>query len=373
MAKVSVIVPIYGVEKYLKEALDSLLNQTLSNLEIILIDDGGKDGCPQIIDEYARKDSRIIAIHKENGGYGHSMNVGLSKATGEYIAILEPDDYIGSKMYEDLYNIAKNYDSDIVKTPFYDNLESIQKTRIKKVEWQDPIPQDRCFTIKESPYFLHYHPSIWSCIYKKQFLDKHNIRFVEAHGAGWTDNLFQVQTMCLAEKINYTSNAYYYWRRINYNESDDLKDYTIPFKRSDEIHNWLEEYNINDENLLACLYNRELFYIYLVFGMKNIPDIDDCFEKTKLMLERMDKNIIQNSPLLVEKHRKFYNKLMTNLLKTYKNIQYKNFKKNILSIRFNKNEIRLVLFGKLLFGLINQKGLSMSILNKTITFSGAKK
>lgn len=101
MPKISVIIPVYGVEKYLKECLDSVLNQSLKDLEIILIDDGGKDNCPQIIDDYAKKDSRIIAIHKPNGGYGQTCNVGLEKATGEYVAIVEPDDYIDSKMYED--------------------------------------------------------------------------------------------------------------------------------------------------------------------------------------------------------------------------------------------------------------------------------
>ena len=207
MPKISVLIPVYGVEKYLKTALDSVLKQTLADIEIILIDDGSKDNCPQIIDEYALKDSRIVAIHKQNGGYGHSMNVGLSKASGEYIAILEPDDYIDSSMYEDLYKIALKYDSDVVKSCFYDNLESSQETRIKKTEWKDWIPEDRSFTIKENAFFLHYHPSIWSCIYKKSFLEKHNIRFIEAPGAGWTDNLFQVQTLCLAQRINYTSKA----------------------------------------------------------------------------------------------------------------------------------------------------------------------
>lgn len=82
MPKVSVIIPVYNVEKYLRECLDSVINQTLSDIEIIIIDDGGKDNCPQIIDEYVQKDNRIIAIHKQNGGYGQTMNVGLEKATG---------------------------------------------------------------------------------------------------------------------------------------------------------------------------------------------------------------------------------------------------------------------------------------------------
>ena len=158
MAKVSVIVPIYGVEKYLKKAIDSILNQTLKDLEIILIDDGGKDNCPQIIDEYAKMDNRIIAIHKQNGGYGQTCNVGLEKATGEYIAILEPDDYIDSKMYEDLYAIAKQHNSDIVKSCFYDNLQTEYERKISKTQWNDYIPEDKSFTIKEYPFFLSLTP-----------------------------------------------------------------------------------------------------------------------------------------------------------------------------------------------------------------------
>lgn len=327
MAKISVIVPIYGVEKYLKEAVESILNQTMKDLEIILIDDGGKDTCPKIIDEYAQKDNRIITIHKPNSGYGSSMNAGLEIATGEYIAILEPDDYIDSNMYEDLYKIAKEFNSDIVKSSFYDNLDSKQHTHVIKTNWKDLIPEDKSFIIKEYPYFLSYHPSIWSCIYKKEFLDKNNIRFIEVPGAGWTDNPFQVQTMCLAERINYTSKAYYYWRRLNYFESDDLKDYTLPFKRSDEIHRWLKENGVNNPVILKELYKREQNYIKMVLGMKTISDKKDCFKRIKSMFERMNVR--------------------------YKPLQYLRFKyllkrilKDILRIKLSNKESYLILFNK---------------------------
>jgi len=173
--KISVIVPIYGVEKYLRECLDSILAQTLKDMEIILIDDGSKDACPQIIDEYALKDRRIKVIHKENGGYGQACNVGLSQATGEYVAIVEPDDYIDSDMYADLYAIAEKYNSDIVKSAFYNNFQAKEKTKLTKVKWEDFIPENKSFKIKEYPYFLYYHPSVWSCIYNREFLTKHNI------------------------------------------------------------------------------------------------------------------------------------------------------------------------------------------------------
>ena len=335
--KISVIVPIYGVEKYLKECVDSILAQTLNDIEIILIDDGGKDSCPEIIDEYARQDNRIIAIHKPNGGYGQTCNVGLKTAKGEYIAIVEPDDFIDSKMYEDLYKIAKQYDSDIVKSCFYENLQTPQIAYCHKTMWNDYIPEDKSFTIKEYSHFLYYHPSIWSCIYKREFLNKHNIKFVEAPGAGWTDNPFQVQTMCLAERINYTTNAYYYWRRVNLYESDDLKDWTIPFKRSEEIHNWLETNNINDENILFSLMRREFAYIGIVLGMRKISKSSECYKSIKKMLSRYSEAKILNSKKLREDEKNFYKSLKH--LRTFRfKILSKRTRREYISIRFNSRE-----------------------------------
>jgi len=346
MPKISVIVPIYGVEKYLREAVDSILNQTLTNLEILLIDDGSKDNCPQIIDEYAAKDSRIIAIHKENGGYGQSMNVGLERATGEYIAILEPDDFIDSRMYEDLYKIAKEFDSDIVKSCFYKNIQTHDLKKIEKENWIDYIPENKSFNINEYPYFLSYHPSIWSCIYKKEFLNQYKIRFVEAPGAGWTDNPFQVQTMCLAEKINYTSKPYYYWRILNTNPSEELKDYQIPFKRIDEIHKWLKENNFSsNQNIISNLYKRELNYIQIVLGIKTINDINDCYNKIKYCCKQMDENIFYSNFDLSTHYKKIYLCCIKNPQKVRSKILRKLYKKHDFQIRIRRSEILIKLFG----------------------------
>ncbi len=349
MPKISVIVPIYGVEKYLKEAVDSILNQTMTDLEIILIDDGSKDSCPQIIDEYAACDKRIVAIHKENGGYGQTMNIGLNRASGEYIAIVEPDDYIDLKMYEDLYNIAKEFNSDIVKSCFYENLQAKEEQRILKTKWNhDLIPQDRSFKITECGLFLQYHPSIWSCIYKKEFLDKHNIRFVEAKGAGWSDNPFQVQTMCLAERINYTSNAYYYWRRTNKDESDDLKDYTIPFKRTDEIHQWLEANNINDKEILSNLYYRELAYAGIVLGKKDLSNIKDALNLINKMFNRIDIDLVFSVKNIKKYTQQNFKIMYNNPKKFRKKVLFKKIRQNFISIRWNKGQKRITLFGKVI-------------------------
>jgi len=116
--KISVIVPIYKVEKYLHKCVDSIINQTYKNLEIILVDDGSPDNCPAICDEYAKKDNRIKVIHKPNGGLSDARNAGLDIATGEYIAFVDSDDYIDLTMYEKLYNAIKQNDCDLAVCGF---------------------------------------------------------------------------------------------------------------------------------------------------------------------------------------------------------------------------------------------------------------
>jgi len=117
--RVSIIIPVFNVENYLKECLDSVVNQTLKDIEIICVNDGSTDGSLSILEEYKEKDERIKVISKLNGGYGHTMNVGMDAATGEYIGIVEPDDYIEPDMYEILYIEAVENDVDFIKADFY--------------------------------------------------------------------------------------------------------------------------------------------------------------------------------------------------------------------------------------------------------------
>ena len=119
MVKVSIIVPTYNVEQYLAECMDSITGQTLRELEIICVNDGSTDGSLNILKKYAASDDRIIIIDKKNEGYGRAMNDGLDRASGEYVGIVEPDDYVDLHMYEDLYCIAKEKNLDIIKADFY--------------------------------------------------------------------------------------------------------------------------------------------------------------------------------------------------------------------------------------------------------------
>lgn len=117
--KLSVVVPVYRVEKFLNKCVDSIIAQTYKNLEIILVDDGSPDNCPSICDEYARKDERVRVIHKKNGGLSSARNAGLQAATGGYVAFVDSDDWIRPTMYEELMYLAEDLDADVVSGAFF--------------------------------------------------------------------------------------------------------------------------------------------------------------------------------------------------------------------------------------------------------------
>lgn len=118
MAKISIIVPVYNVEQYLEKCIESILNQTLEDIEIILIDDGATDNSSQMCDDYALRDNRIKVIHKTNGGLSDARNAGLEIATGKYIAFLDSDDWVESNTYEYLYSIIQRENADIVQCDY---------------------------------------------------------------------------------------------------------------------------------------------------------------------------------------------------------------------------------------------------------------
>ena len=218
--KVSVVIPVYNVDTYLCECLDSALAQTLKDIEIICVDDGSTDRCPQILDEYAQKDSRVKVIHKPNSGYGHTMNVGLDAATGEYMAILESDDLIKPNMYEVLYQEAKIHDVDVIKSDyeiFIGDKDSRQYTY-------------KALTNKSNLYYKVINPArnldafnaammTWTGLYKISFLRENNIRHNETPGASYQDNGFWFQTFAWAKRIYFIDRAFYMLRRDNPNSS----------------------------------------------------------------------------------------------------------------------------------------------------------
>lgn len=172
--KVSVIVPIYNVEKLLKKAVDSLVNQTLSDIEIILVDDGSPDNCGKIIDEYANKHSNIIAVHKENGGLSNARNAGMAKATGEYIGFLDPDDFAEPEMFEKMYYSAKENDSDLV---FCGYKEVFSPSYIENREIKISRLTGDTFDLAYANVFDGLGAYAWNKIYKSSIIKSNGLLF----------------------------------------------------------------------------------------------------------------------------------------------------------------------------------------------------
>lgn len=221
MAKVSIIVPAYNVEPYLVECMESITRQTLQDIEIICINDGSTDGTLKILKKYAEKDSRIVLIDKENGGYGIGMNIGLSVATGEYIGIVEPDDFVPVNMFGDLYEIAKANDLDFVKADFYRFERASNGDMFLTYNHLDRKNQyyNKVFDPSHTPEAIRFIMNTWSGIYRKSFLDEYNIRHNETPGASFQDNGFWFQTFAFAKRGMVIDKPYYMNRRDNPNSS----------------------------------------------------------------------------------------------------------------------------------------------------------
>lgn len=222
MAKVSIIIPTYNVEMYLVECMDSVVRQTLKDIEIICINDGSTDGSLKILQSYAQKDDRIIIIDKENGGYGIGMNIGLDRATGEYVGIVEPDDFVPLNMYEDLYEVAKKNDLDFVKADFYRFTRDAETGNMElNYNHLSSRPEDynKLFNPSETPDAIRYIMNTWSGIYRREFLEQYHIRHNETPGASFQDNGFYFQTFVYGKRAMIVDKPYYMNRRDNPNSS----------------------------------------------------------------------------------------------------------------------------------------------------------
>lgn len=209
MIKVSVLIPVYNTEKYLEQCLTSVENQSLKEMEIICINDGSTDQSLEIIKEHQSRDPRIKIIDKQNTGYGHSMNQGLKVATGEYIGIVESDDFADEKMFEHLYHIAKNYDVEIVKSNYWHHYGQGSDGYCEMLEG---CPYDKVISLKETPELYFKNTNLWSSIYRKDFLLKHEIWFNETPGASYQDVAFTLKTLACANKIYLINEAFLHYR-----------------------------------------------------------------------------------------------------------------------------------------------------------------
>lgn len=225
----SIIVPVYNNDKYLKECLDSILAQTLKSLEIICIDDGSTDKSADILDSYAKEHSQIKVFHNKNYGYGYSINFGITKASGEYIGIVESDDMVLPEMFETLYNAAVKNCCEIVKSNFY-YYWSNSKRVLQQVMPLDSIGE--VFRPQEKTSIFWSMPCIWTAIYKRTFLVENNIKCLETLGASYQDTAFNFKAFAKANSAFLLNDAFLLYRQDN--ETSSVKSASKTFCVCDE-------------------------------------------------------------------------------------------------------------------------------------------
>lgn len=211
--KVSIIMPSLNVAKYIDECLQSAMNQTLNDIEIICIDAGSTDGTREIINKYILIDKRLRVIDSDVKSYGYQVNLGIHEAKGEYIGILETDDYVDSEMYERLYNVAKKHNVDYVRADYDEIFETNGKfiCNVKHI-FKDEKKYNIIMTAGDLPEVFVNDINIWSGIYRREFLNSYNIKLNETSGAAFQDIGFKLLTLTYAKKIMYINYSGYRYR-----------------------------------------------------------------------------------------------------------------------------------------------------------------
>lgn len=220
MPKISIIMPSLNVKKYITQCIESVLVQTLEDYEVICIDAGSTDGTKEMIEQYASKDNRIKLIKSEVKSYGYQVNMGIELAKGDYIAILETDDYIDGDMYRRLYEAAQQDKLDYAKADFdiiyeYNSKHINRKAFVEKdfiFGREEHNRYKRVFNAQEYPQIFTKDVNVWSGIYKREFLNKHNIRFNESAGAAFQDIGFKMLVFTYADRMECIDYSGYRYR-----------------------------------------------------------------------------------------------------------------------------------------------------------------
>lgn len=286
---ISVIVPVYNVEEYLKKCLESILKQTYSNLEIILIDDGSEDRCGEICEEYKKKDNRIKVIHKANEGLSEARNTGIMNATGQYITFVDSDDYIDNCYVELLYNILISYSADISIVSH----RILYKKRCIDKSTNEEFCADPKLILEKILYDDGIDISAWGKLYKSELFN--NIKFPK--GRLYEDSATTYKLIDISNKIAVSSKAVY-----NYvMRKDSISKNKFSEKKLDLITSTKEmtDFIINKYPELTSACNRRLMYAYL----STLTQLAQCKERNKRIEKELLEYIRKNRHIVLKDKR----------------------------------------------------------------------
>lgn len=278
--KVSIIVPVYNSEKYLSKCLDTLIHQTLQEIEIICINDGSKDNSLKILKDYATKDNRIKIISKENEGLSAARNDGLKIASGEYIGYIDSDDWVDLDFYEKLYNAAQKYQSETACASIVRVGKDIEKYKLK-------YEKENFITENEDKLKTAGIPSssyVWNKIYKRKNLIETGIEFIK--GKAYEDIPWSIQVIYYLKGLVTVPDCKYYYRRTpgsirlskkekNNLDCQEVEKIMIEFAKTHNLENILQGYKMAKRsrikllniNLLKTFYYYPNIKIYKLFGL----------------------------------------------------------------------------------------------------------
>ena len=331
--KISVIIPIYNVEKFLGKCIESVLSQTLKEIEVFAVDDGSPDGSGKMCDDYAKKDKRLIVIHKKNGGAPEARNVAIDKAHGKYLYFIDSDDWIENDYLEKMYNLAEINNADLVVTGFlmeyYQNGHFVTYSTNCENKVYENQNDFRCNAYK---YFNNSPLSLpWNKLYKSEVVMKNNLRFPNTK---WDDHHFNMDFLMDAKKVVFSSMKKYHWYRsregsetmINYSDPNLFEKRKEHYEHILELYNhWNLENDTKSKDAISCYYVGRIFQC-----IQELADNKNINRKEKRIKTKM---IINDKETIVA-------------LKNAKSLSLK-FKILVIPLKF-KNVTISLLFGKII-------------------------
>jgi len=310
---VSVIMPVYGVENYVARAIESILNQTYTNFEFFCVDDGTPDRSGEICDEYAKKDSRIKVIHKENGGAPSARNTAIDMATGKYFYFMDSDDFTESEMLFDMVNIAEQNDSQLVVAGYYiDTYYSETEKFTQEQKWVDRVfgSQEEFRKNAHKLFDLNLLYTPWNKLYSGDYIRDNNLRFPNTF---WDDFPFNLSVIRDVERVAVTSKKYYHFIRQR-SESETAKYRSDMYEKREEENGWMTElysyWGINNSEVEEFLARR---YVERLIGcVENVTNKNCNLPKSEKRKEikRMISTDIAKAYLKKAKPNSAYMKLM---------------------------------------------------------------
>jgi len=292
---VSVIVPCYNTERFLDQALTSAEANVQCNVEVIALNDGSTDDSLAIMEAHATRDARVRVIDKPNEGYGATVNQGIDQARGTYVAVLEPDDWALPGSYDVLFDLARSTGMpDVVKSTYWRVMGTGTQdaTRAHGYLYHRVRHTNTRLRLEDAPQLIQYHPSIWTALYRTDFLRSKGIRMREVPSAGWVDNPFCVHTLAAADSIVYTDTPTYCYREDLASASSAHASARLMIERWNDRQDALDALGVTDPGVLTANYVVGLRFLSQIMASDGLGN-EDTLHGCTSMARRMDPTLVR--------------------------------------------------------------------------------